>query len=169
MKPIFLIGYMGSGKSSVGKDLAEIMRLSFIDTDNYIEKKYQKSVPQLFEEMGEDGFRVLEHNTLLELLQLEDCVVATGGGLPCYYDNMALMNSVGRTVYLNVSVDELMHRLYYRGNKRPLIQYKSEEQMRTYIGRTLEERESFYRQAQIVFPADDSVAAAGRISQLLLY
>ena len=100
MKRIFLIGYMGAGKTTVGKVLSRQLELSFIDLDHYIEGRYHKTVGQLFAEKGEDAFRDIERRMLREVAAFEDVLVSTGGGAPCFFDNMEFMNGAGQTVYL---------------------------------------------------------------------
>ena len=108
---IFLTGYMGAGKTTLGKAFAREQGLSFIDLDWYIEGRYHKSIPQLFAERGEEGFRTLERNMLHEAGEFEDVVISTGGGTPCFFDNMDYMNSHGQTVFLDVCPDVLFRRL----------------------------------------------------------
>ncbi len=166
MKPIFLIGFMGSGKTTVGKQMAQKLGLTFCDLDQFIEEKQRKTIAEIFSEVGEDGFRQLEHNALKEVANRADCVISTGGGAPCFFNNMRLMNASGTTIYLNTSLDELVHRLHYKGNKRPLLQGKDENQLRKYIKKTLAQRETFYSQAQIKILADDTNATINRLALL---
>ena len=98
MKRIFLIGYMGAGKTTLGKALALRMKLSYIDTDHYIENRYHKKVSEIFATEGEERFRDLEHRILLEVSEFENIVISTGGGLPCFNDNMVVMNNLGATI-----------------------------------------------------------------------
>ena len=111
MKRVFLVGYMGAGKTTVGKELAKLAGLSFIDLDYYIEGRYHKAVSQIFAERGEEAFREIERNMLHEVAEFEDVLISTGGGAPCFFDNMEFMNASGTTVYLKVSVEELAKRL----------------------------------------------------------
>ena len=111
MQRIFLIGYMGAGKTTVGRDLSKILNLSFIDLDHYIEGRYMKTVDQFFKEFGEEKFRNTERRMLEEISSFEDVIISTGGGSPCFFDNMQLMKEAGTTVYLKVSADELAKRL----------------------------------------------------------
>jgi len=99
MQRIFLVGFMGSGKTAMGKLLARRHGLSFIDLDSYIESKFRKTIAQIFTEAGETGFRKIEKNCLHEVAEFEDVVIATGGGAPCFYDNMDFMNQCGETIY----------------------------------------------------------------------
>jgi len=111
MERIFIIGYMGSGKTTVGKLLARSLSLEFIDLDAYIENKYRKTISALFAGKGEEEFRKIESQALHEVAQFEDVVISTGGGAPCYLDNMALMNQAGTTVYIKADPEELAARL----------------------------------------------------------
>ena len=93
MKRVFLVGYMGAGKTTVGKELAKLAGLSFIDLDYYIEGRYHKAVSQIFAERGEEAFREIERNMLHEVAEFEDVLISTGGGAPCFFDNMEFMNA----------------------------------------------------------------------------
>lgn len=154
MKRIFLIGYMGAGKTTVGKTLAKLTGLSFIDLDSHIEARYHQTVSRLFAEKGEEEFRRIEQRMLQEVAAFEDVVISTGGGAPCFFDNMAFMKTSGLTIYLKVSVDELAQRLEVCKHNRPILQGKSGEQLKAFIAENLEKRESFYNQADIVFHAE---------------
>lgn len=167
MKPIFLLGYMGSGKTTIGKIIAESLNIQFFDLDNLIEKKIQQTIPEIFTNFGEKQFREIERNLLNEVISFKDCIISTGGGTPCFFDNIEKMNEKGITIFLDVSIDELTHRLYYKGNKRPLLQGKTKEQLHNFIVKTLAEREQFYLQAKIRISADDTNATTNRILQLI--
>jgi shikimate kinase len=145
---------MGSGKTTVGKRLAQNLGMQFIDLDSFIENRYHKSVSEIFAEKGETGFREIERNLLQEVAQFEQVVISTGGGTPCFFDNMAFMNCEGETIYLQISPDELLNRLLRGQDKRPLIKGKTPEELKSFILENLEERESFYRRATHVFHAD---------------
>ena len=93
MKSIILIGYMGAGKTTIGKLLASNLNCEFYDLDWYIESRFHKSIPEIFAERGEDGFRQIEHSMLQEVVGFEDAVIAVGGGTPCFFDNMEIMNT----------------------------------------------------------------------------
>lgn len=153
MKRIFLIGYMGAGKTTVGKQLASRMGLSFIDLDLHIEARYHKSVRELFAERGEDAFREIERKMLREVAEFEDVLVSTGGGSPCFFDNMAFMNQSGNTVYLKVSVEELTKRLETCKQTRPILRDRSGESLFRFIDEGIQKREPYYNQASIVFDA----------------
>lgn len=155
MKRIFLIGYMGAGKTTVGKELSKQLGLSFIDLDHYIEGRYHKTVGQLFAERGEEAFRDVERRMLREVAMFEDVLVSTGGGAPCFFDNMEFMNEAGITVYLKVSVEELANRLEVCKTTRPVLKNRSGEALKAFIAESLEKREPFYTKASIVFGAEE--------------
>lgn len=151
MKRIFLTGYMGAGKTTLGKAFAKAMELQFIDLDWYIESRFHKTIREIFAERGEEGFRQLERNMLHEVGEFDDVVVSVGGGTPCFFDNMAYMNTQGQTVYLDVSIDVLFRRLKIAKAKRPLLKDKTDEELRAFIITALEKRAPFYEQAQYRF------------------
>lgn len=152
---IFLIGFMGSGKSTLGKQLAKKMGFGFVDQDDYIEQKVGMTVGEYFSRHGEDAFRKLEHEVLLELVQFEDVVISTGGGAPCFYDNMDIMNKNGIAIYLKLKPEVLRNRLKHAQTERPLIKGKSEEELLEYIKIKLSERESFYSKATHIIESLD--------------
>jgi len=146
---------MGSGKSTVGKKLAKKLKLSFVDMDEYIETYCKKTVAEIFEQEGEDKFREVENTCLKSLINEKDVVISTGGGTPCFYNNMELMNSNGVTVYLKMSVEGLVSRLIKAKNKRPLIKDMSESDLKVFVATNLENREPYYSQAQYKVKAKD--------------
>ena len=154
MQNIFLIGYMGAGKTTIGKEIAMRLDWQFIDMDLFIESRYHKKVPSLFAEKGEETFRDIERNVLQEIAQFENTVIATGGGVPCFFDNMDVMNRTGITVYLKTPVSELVQRLLVCKQERPLIKDKNEEELTWYIAGHLEKRETWYNRAALVFPVE---------------
>jgi shikimate kinase len=155
MKNLFLIGYMGAGKTLTGKALAKRLGWQFMDTDRFIENRYHKTINELFAEKGESFFREIERKTLLEVAQFENTVIATGGGAPCFFNNMEIMNNAGTTIYLKVSVNELAERLNSCKQDRPLVKDKSLEDLRSYIAGALDQRENWYSRAAIVYPAEN--------------
>lgn len=155
MTRIFLIGYMGAGKTTLGKALAHDLGLAFIDLDWHIEECYRKSVQQIFEEKGEQGFREIEHRMLCEVAEFEDVVVSAGGGTPCFFDNMKHMNECGETVFLEAAPEVLFRRLRLSCQHRPLLASKTDDELRAFIHESLRKRLPFYREAKHVFCADE--------------
>ncbi len=160
MERIFLIGYMGAGKTTVGRKLAKELDLSFIDLDLYIEGRYHRSIRQLFAERGEEGFRDIERRLLHEVAAFEDVLVSTGGGTPCFFDNMSFMNEAGTTIYLKVSVDELANRLEVCKQTRPVLQNRSGEELKSFVQESLDSRRPFYDQAKVIFDAEQMMTEA---------
>lgn len=154
MRRIFLIGYMGTGKTTIGRQLAKAWNISFCDLDQYIESRFLKTISQIFKDHGEDEFRKIESAMLREVGEFEDVIIATGGGAACFFDNIDYMNSVGTTVYLKASPDVLAKRVQGGKNKRPLLENKSDEELLDFITKNLENREFFYSQAQIIFETE---------------
>ena len=155
MKRIFLIGYMGAGKTTVGKVLSRQLGLSFVDLDHYIEGRYHKTVGQLFAEKGEEAFREIERRMLREVAAFENVLISTGGGTPCFFDNMEFMNGTGQTVYLKVSVWELAKRLELCKSTRPVLKGRAGDELKNFIAESLEKREPFYLKAEIVFDVEE--------------
>lgn len=154
MTRILIIGYMGAGKTTLGKVLAKELGLPFYDLDWYIESRMMKTVPQLFAERGEEGFRKVEHNMLHEVAEFEDVVISCGGGTPCFYDNMEYMNAQGDTVYLKASPEVLYAHLQMGKVERPLLKNKTREEMQAFIKEQLAEREKYYTKARHIFNVD---------------
>ena len=154
MKPIFLIGYMAAGKTTLGRRAAELLQVEFIDLDAYIEARYRKRVADLFAERGEAGFRDIERRMLHEVAEFDNVLVATGGGTPCFFDNMDYMRTRGVTVYLSASVPTLCRRLLRARVKRPLVMGKSAEELGDYIAQMLKQRATYYLQADHTFNAE---------------
>ena len=152
---IFLTGYMGAGKTTLGKAFARKLNLPFVDLDWYMEERFHKTVGELFVERGEAGFRELEKNMLHEVGAFEDVVISTDCGAPCFFDNMDFMNRNGKTVFLNVHPDVLFRRLRVAKQQRPILQGKQDDELKEFIIRALEKRTPFYSQAQYVFNADE--------------
>jgi shikimate kinase len=150
---IFLIGFMGSGKSSIGKKLAALFHFDFFDTDAEIERITGKTALQIFETDGENVFREKERTVIAELSQKTNIVVATGGGTPCFFDNMQRMNQTGLTIYLQASPKMLKQRITKQKQQRPLLKNIPDEQLEPYITQLLHQREPYYRQSQITVEA----------------
>lgn len=145
---------MGAGKTTLGRALAERLEMTFIDLDQYIEQRFRKSISQIFAEKGEEGFRDIERRMLHEVAEFEDVIISTGGGTPCFFDNIDFMNSKGITVYLKVPVERLFIRLSIARRQRPLIKDKNDEELRAFIAEQLAKREPHYSKAQYSFVAD---------------
>lgn len=154
MTRLILIGFMGSGKTTLGRALAKELGLTFIDLDNYIELRRCKSINSIFEESGEEGFRTIERNLLHEVCEFEDVVISAGGGTPCFFDNIDYMNLQGTTVYLQVHNERLLERLRIAKSRRPLLKDKNDEEIKVFIEEQLARREQFYLKADHIFTAD---------------
>ena len=150
MRRIIIVGYMGAGKTTVGKALAKETGLQFYDLDWYIEGRMRKTVPQIFAERGEDGFRLVERNLLHEAAEFEDVVLSCGGGTPCFFDNIDYMTSQGDTVYLKADPDVLYAHLRMGKVRRPLLENKTPDEMKAFIREQLARREEYYLKAKHV-------------------
>ena len=148
MKRVILIGYMGSGKTTVGKALSKETGMMFYDLDWYIESRMHKSVSQIFAEKGEEGFRKIEYNMLHEVAEFEDVIISCGGGTPCFFDNMDYLNQQGEVVYLKASPETLYKHLLMAKIERPLLKDKSADELIAYITEHLKQRELFYEKAR---------------------
>ncbi len=153
---IVLIGYMGSGKSTVGRVLSEKMGLLFVDLDEAIEEGEGKTIAALFKERGEITFRKIEHRYLTSILRENDnLVLATGGGAPCYSGNMqTILNATDHVFYLKLSINGLVERLAPQKSNRPLIAHLTKEEMPDFFGKHLFERNTFYNQANYTIVCD---------------
>ena len=159
---IFLVGFMGSGKSTLGKELAKQLKFKFADTDASVELLTGKSINDLFDEGGEIYFRMKEQEVLHSFAGKKNCVIATGGGLPIFKDNMDWMNENGITVYLKVHRGVLFHRLLPEKNTRPLISKLDDIGLMEFFMEKLPERAVYYRQSKIIVAAEEE-----SISQLI--
>ena len=151
MRNVFLVGYMGVGKTTIGKLLSVELGMEFIDLDKYIEKRYRKSIPELFEKKGEAGFSKIECEMLREIATFQNVLISTGGGAPCFFDNMDLMNKMGVTIYIKASVDQLVSRLLASKNVRPLVQNKTPDELREFVKQHLAQRQVYYSKATIIY------------------
>ena len=147
---VFLLGFMGVGKTTIGKQLAKLMNYSFFDTDFEIEKFTQKSISELFEEDGEDFFRTKETEILMSFLTIPDAIISVGGGTPCFNNNMQWMNENGITIFLNADPAFIYHRLIHAKKPRPLINFFSPDELKEFIELKLQEREFYYQQSKIL-------------------
>jgi shikimate kinase len=148
---IFLTGMMGSGKSTIGKLLAEELQLPFFDTDEIISSIEGLEVKDIFSSKGEPYFRQAEH-TLVATWKISSAIVATGGGLPCFHENMKLLNEKGKTVYLKASTDEITERIW-QDQSRPLVKGKTKPQVKRTISELMKIRKPYYEQAIIKIKA----------------
>ena len=152
---VFLVGFMGSGKSYWGKKWAQLRGVPFYDLDAVIEKNQGRSIPAIFDNEGEDHFRKIETAVLRSMALTANCIIACGGGTPCFYDNMQWMNDQGTTVYMAASPHYILNRLHAEKDKRPLISKLNEPELLFFIEEKLKEREFFYKQANIILPVAD--------------
>lgn len=151
---IYLIGFMGSGKTYWGKKWSATQGLAFHDLDDIIETQEDKSIARIFEEQGEAHFRDLETRALQELAGTNS-IIAVGGGTACFNDNISWMNEYGTSVYLHSSPENILGRLAGEKNKRPLIKHLRDDELLFYIREKIKEREPFYHQAKITVNVDD--------------
>lgn len=152
---VYLIGYMGCGKSSIGRKVAKAAGYGFADTDRMVEEQCGKTIPELFACEGEERFRELEREVLERLSRSQDdIVVATGGGMPCRGGNIGLMNDTGITVYLQSSPARIVGRLGPGRERRPLIKGMDDARLLEFIGESLPVREPFYVQASMTINCD---------------
>lgn len=152
---IFLIGFMGSGKTYWGKIWAQQSGLTFYDLDEVIEKEQGKTIAAIFEKDGEDHFRKIETIALRTFAETENCIIACGGGTACFNDNMQWMNEHGTTVYLSATPQYIFDRVLDDKEKRPLLHKHNEAELFFFIEQKLKEREPFYNQAQIILPVNE--------------
>lgn len=166
---ISLLGYMGAGKSALGKLLAQDLSLPFYDLDEEISRREGRSVAEIIFNQGELFFRQRERMVLTELLPRESYVLALGGGTPCYYDNMALINDHSVSFYLQRSVSSLLGQLRGQQKERPLIAHLNEEDLQEFIAKHLFERRDYYEEAIFNIKMDglSLVQAAQSIKKLL--
>ena len=150
MRRIILVGYMGSGKTTVGKALSKEMGVPFYDLDWYISNRMRKTIAQLFEERGEEGFRQIERNMLHEVAEFEDVIISCGGGTPCFFDNMDYLNQQGDVVYLKATPEVLYKHLLMAKVERPLLKGKTADELIAYITGHLKEREPYYQKAKYI-------------------
>ncbi len=151
---IYLIGFMGCGKSSFGKRLAKKLEYPFVDLDEEVERKAGQNIEELFRLEGESVFRKYEQEALLETITHKKAVIAAGGGTPCFEDNMEFMKSEGVTVYLRMSPLSLAHRLESAKRQRPLVQNMKGDKLFEYVKHTLSVREQYYLQSHCVIKGE---------------
>ncbi|MDB5133212.1 MAG: aroK [Mucilaginibacter sp.] len=147
---IFLIGFMGSGKTTLGRKLAHRLGYEFMDLDHILEAQAGMTIAEYFTQFGEDAFRKLESEVLKQTPYLANAVISTGGGLPCFFDNMEWMNAHGKTVYIKLSPKMLATRLQNEKDKRPVLREHKGDDLVAFIAGKLEERDKFYNRAAVV-------------------
>jgi len=152
---VFLVGYMGSGKSTLGRKLSGVLGISWIDIDDEFETRYKIGIADFFSKYGEAAFRKIEHELLLEFTKVSDILISTGGGMPCFFDNMDLMNKTGLTIYLKATPELLISRIEFSTRKRPLFQQMKGKHFLQNITQHLNSREKYYKKAQIVIDAEN--------------
>jgi shikimate kinase len=154
MTRVFLMGFMGAGKTTLGKALAKDLGISFIDLDQYIECRFMKSVSQIFALKGEQGFREIESRMLREVGEFDDVIVSCGGSTPLIGDNMDFMLEHGQTVYLKCDNETLLRRLKVARSQRPLIASKTDDELAAFIESETARREPGYLKAEFICPGD---------------
>ena len=146
---------MGSGKSTLGRKLAAALNLAFIDLDTFLEEKYFRTIPQIFAEEGETGFRKKEQSVLHEVSVFDNVIVATGGGAPCFFDNMEVMNNTGFCIFLDVDTDSLVNRLIHAKTERPIIKGKSPDELHHFIDEMMLKRRPYYEKARYILKGSE--------------
>lgn len=165
---IFLIGFMGCGKTHWGSQLAGLLKIPFIDLDERIESETGKTITQLFAESGEELFRMKEKEVLEQLIDDNaSMVLSVGGGTPCFFNNINLMKKKGTVVWLNTHVDVLLKRLMVGKNERPLIRNINDSELKTYIVKKLNERRMYYEQANVVIENESNMSPSQFIQTIL--
>lgn len=165
---IFLVGYMASGKSNLGRKLAHIMKLNFIDLDQFIEKRTNKTIPYIFRTEGEEQFREMELESLKEIVTTNDnFILATGGGTPTFHHNMDYMNKQGKTVYLKVENKVLVERLKNAKKNRPILADVTNSELPDFVKKEIKEREEYYNQAKVII--DTFAVSVDQLAMILNY
>ena len=166
---IYLVGYMASGKSKLGKELSGLTGLSFVDLDKVFEERYRIGIVDFFDKYGDLAFRQIEHKLLLETAALDNTIIATGGGTPCSEENIRFIKSHGISIYIRMNAADLAARLKRVKRKRPLLKDVPMENLEQFIRNQLEEREPYYLKADhiIVGMVDDLGSLADLIKGLI--
>jgi shikimate kinase len=146
---IYLIGFMGSGKTALGQKLAGLLQYQFIDLDEVFERQYKITIFDFFHKYGEDVFRKLEQKVLRESINMTDVVISTGGGTPCFFDNMDFINQHGVSVFLSLPMAVTLERLRHSRKPRPLLEDKNSEELVSHLAQLMEIRLPFYQQAHL--------------------
>lgn len=153
---IYLIGYSYGGKSTLGRQLAELIGYNFVDTDKAIEEKYKTTIPLFFKRYGEAAFRIVERQMLVSTGTMKDTVVATGGGTSCNDENIRFILEHGTAIHLSMSVDDIMLRMSHSNKTRPMLAGMTNDERRRFITNHLQQRLPFYSQAHLTIPALDA-------------
>ncbi|SMC45430.1 shikimate kinase [Moheibacter sediminis] len=165
---VSLIGYMGSGKTTIGKELAEKLKTDFLDLDKLIENHTKKTISELFKELGEIRFRKIEREVLMDILNTKsDFILAVGGGTPVYYDNMNLINEETISIYLRANPKFLSERLINEKLSRPMIAHLADEDLLEFIAKHLFERRNFYEESN--FKIDIQFKSVSEISEEIIH
>lgn len=164
---IYLIGFMGSGKSSLGKKIARELNWKFLDTDELIEEQEEKKIREIFRNEGEHRFREIEREVLRGITPKQKILVSCGGGTPCFFDNMKWMKQHGGVLYLKVGEKILMERLMKERKKKALLEDKTLVQIKSYVARTLRMRMPFYHKADKIFELNGSRITAKAMDELI--
>lgn len=153
---IFLIGFMGSGKTHMGRLISQKLGLPFFDLDEQVVNQEERSINEIFEQEGEEYFRKAEKEVLHIFSESHDAfVMATGGGTPCYFNNIGYMNEEGLTVWINTPTETLFHRLVKEKDSRPLLRELSDDQLRSFIQKKISDRRIFYEQAEVIIHGEE--------------
>lgn len=155
MARIFIIGYKSSGKTTMGKKLARKLNMEFIDLDEAIEQSEGKTIPELYSQIGDEAFRILEWKALNKIIEKDNIIVSTGGGAPCHCDNMSLMEKYGEVIYIKLDNDTLVSRLKHATRDRPIVLNMTDEELRVYVSKQRINCEHHYERAKYIVDGKD--------------
>ncbi len=165
---VFLIGFMGSGKTHWGRQLASKLQIPFFDLDELISQGENKTITEIFSESGEEYFRMRERETLSSIIdEYPSVVLSTGGGTPCFFNNIEKMKKYGIVVWLNTEVEVILQRLMKEKEKRPLIRDIPDEELKTYIIRKLNKRRMYYELANVVLDNESDISTNAFIQTII--
>jgi len=165
---VFLIGFMGSGKTHWGKQLAAQLTIPFFDLDEVITTLEKRTIPEIFAESGEESFRITEKKCLEELIENHSSMVLScGGGTPCFFNNIDLMKKYGIVVWLNTNIEILLQRLLKEKLTRPLLKNMADAELKSYIIRKLNERRMYYEQSDVILDNENSISVNAFIQTIL--
>ncbi|MDO9510795.1 MAG: shikimate kinase [Bacteroidales bacterium] len=162
---VYLIGYMGCGKSTIGPRLARLLEYQWLDLDEAIEDKYHISIHKIFEKYGEENFRMIEKTALEQTFSLNNTVISTGGGTPCYFDNLQIMKANGLVIYIKLSPGMLLNRLSISKKPRPILRDLSADDLKNKITDQIIQRSEFYEKAHIIITHNH--ATPSRMAELI--